>query len=122
MLTRRLPPFSEIPLSSLSSCKTLASRAFKWYVTRSFKVNNGHSTLTCPRQDDVYSLDPATLEALQPIHALIFLFKWVGQTPQSEALAQGNDDLRGEEITDPEDYLGVYFANQVMLRYENRVV
>ncbi|KAJ9114932.1 hypothetical protein QFC20_001306 [Naganishia adeliensis] len=64
--------------------------------------------------DDVYSLDSATLEALQPIHALIFLFKWVGQTPQSEALAQGSDALRGEEITDPDDYLGVYFANQVI--------
>lgn len=66
-----------------------------------------------PEQDDVYSLDSATLEALQPIHALIFLFKWVGQTPQSKALAQGSDALRGEEVTDPDDYLGVYFANQV---------
>ncbi|GHJ84479.1 hypothetical protein NliqN6_0881 [Naganishia liquefaciens] len=65
--------------------------------------------------DDVYSLDPGTLETLQPVHALIFLFKWVGDTPQNQALAQGSSDgLEGEEITNPDDYLGLYFANQVI--------
>jgi ubiquitin carboxyl-terminal hydrolase L5 len=64
----------------------------------------------------VYSLDPATLETLQPVHALIFLFKWVGDTPQNQALTEGgNDSLKGEEITNPDDYLGLYFANQVSL-------
>ncbi|KAJ9122028.1 hypothetical protein QFC24_004255 [Naganishia onofrii] len=60
--------------------------------------------------DDVYSLDAGTLAALQPIHALIFLFKWVGSTPQSEALAQKG----GVEVTDPDDHFGIYFANQVI--------
>ncbi|KAJ9120595.1 hypothetical protein QFC22_002524 [Naganishia vaughanmartiniae] len=60
--------------------------------------------------DDVYSLDAGTLVALQPIHALIFLFKWVGSTPQSEALAQKG----GVEVTNPDDHFGVYFANQVI--------
>lgn len=62
----------------------------------------------------MYSLDPGTLEALQPVHALIFLFKWVGDTPQNQALTRGsNDALKGEEVTNPDDYLGLYFANQV---------
>lgn len=34
--------------------------------------------------DDLYSLDRETLEALQPIHALIFLFKWIA--PSSRAV------------------------------------
>jgi len=55
--------------------------------------------------DDVYSLDPGTLAQLQPIHALIFLFKWVGRTaepggPESGLMTGGVD--------------GVYFANQVI--------
>ncbi|CAK9786505.1 putative ubiquitin-specific protease [Cutaneotrichosporon oleaginosum] len=54
--------------------------------------------------DDLYSLDADTLERLKPIHALIFLFKWVGQG--------GSDDAAGLEI-DPAE-AGVWFANQVI--------
>ena len=33
--------------------------------------------------DDFYSLDPDVLASLQPIHALIFLFKWVANADES---------------------------------------
>ncbi|GMK54631.1 hypothetical protein CspeluHIS016_0112170 [Cutaneotrichosporon spelunceum] len=54
--------------------------------------------------DDLYSLDADTLSQLKPIHALIFLFKWVGQGGGAEAA--------GVEI-DPSE-AGVWFANQVI--------
>ncbi|BEJ12135.1 hypothetical protein CspHIS471_0205950 [Cutaneotrichosporon sp. HIS471] len=54
--------------------------------------------------DDLYSLDADTLAQLKPIHALIFLFKWVGQG--------GGDDAAGVEIEPSE--AGVWFANQVI--------
>lgn len=57
--------------------------------------------------DDLYSLDADTLKTLEPIHALIFLFKWVGGD-RKEGLAGG------ELIKNEEDHLGVYFANQVV--------
>ncbi len=54
-------------------------------------------------QDDLYSLDAATLETLRPIHALIFLFKYIG----------GGEGQTTEGIeVDPLDS-GVWFANQV---------
>jgi hypothetical protein len=53
-------------------------------------------------QDDLYSLDTATLETLKPIHALIFLFKYVGAS---------DVETSGIEV-DPQDS-GIWFANQV---------
>lgn len=40
--------------------------------------------------DDLYSLDPGALAALQPLHALIFLFKWM-RTPEN-GLSSGEYD------------------------------
>ena len=54
-------------------------------------------------QDDLYSLDPATLNTLRPIHALVFLFKYVGG-------AEGKVTT-GVEVDPLES--GVWFANQV---------
>ncbi|KAF7298127.1 Ubiquitin carboxyl-terminal hydrolase [Mycena chlorophos] len=51
--------------------------------------------------DDLYSLDPESLQALQPLHALIFLFKWVGGAPTA---MQGEYDR---------DFPG-FFAHQVV--------
>ncbi|OCF37530.1 ubiquitin carboxyl-terminal hydrolase L5 [Kwoniella heveanensis BCC8398] len=56
--------------------------------------------------DDLYSLDPETLETLKPIHALIFLFKWV------ERSSSEPESSSGVEV-DPLD-TGVWFANQVI--------
>jgi len=52
--------------------------------------------------DDLYSLDADTLASMQPLHALIFLFKWV---PTSSAGGPAGDD-------DP-DFPG-FFAHQVV--------
>jgi hypothetical protein len=54
-------------------------------------------------QDDLYSLDAETLTTLKPVHALIFLFKYVGGDAAQTAA--------GVEV-DPMDS-GVWFANQV---------
>ncbi|WRT64982.1 uncharacterized protein IL334_001923 [Kwoniella shivajii] len=56
--------------------------------------------------DDLYSLDEATLSTLKPIHALIFLFKYV------EPSANDAEGSSGVEV-DPLDN-GVWFANQVI--------
>jgi ubiquitin carboxyl-terminal hydrolase L5 len=56
-------------------------------------------------QDDLYSLDASTLSTLQPIHALIFLFKHVGY---GDATTEA-----GVEV-DPQE-TGVWFANQVCI-------
>ncbi|WWC67729.1 uncharacterized protein I206_101641 [Kwoniella pini CBS 10737] len=56
--------------------------------------------------DDLYSLDESTLSTLKPIHALIFLFKYV------ESSAGGAEESSGIEV-DPLDN-GVWFANQVI--------
>ncbi|KAF8637948.1 hypothetical protein AX16_010581 [Volvariella volvacea WC 439] len=55
--------------------------------------------------DDLYSLDPESLVALQPIHALIFLFKWV-PTSSSET----GPAMRGEYDA---EFPG-FFAHQVV--------
>jgi ubiquitin carboxyl-terminal hydrolase L5 len=55
--------------------------------------------------DDLYSLDPESLAALQPIHALIFLFKW---PPTTSATESGISD----GVYDP-DFSG-FFAHQVV--------
>jgi len=51
--------------------------------------------------DDLYSLDPASLAELQPLHALIFLFKWV---PTAAEPSGGQFDA---------DFPG-FFAHQVV--------
>lgn len=59
--------------------------------------------LTHTPQDDLYTLDESTLSTLRPIHALIFLFKWVGGAGSGESVGVEIDPLEG----------GVWFANQV---------
>ncbi|KAK8846796.1 hypothetical protein IAR55_005884 [Kwoniella newhampshirensis] len=56
--------------------------------------------------DDLYSLDPSTLETLKPIHALIFLFKYV------ESSGASGEGTSGVEVDPLEN--GVWFANQVI--------
>lgn len=60
-------------------------------------------TLGVPLQvDDLYTLDAETLASMQPIYALIFLFKWVA----------GTDEKGGAEGTYDEEFPG-FFAHQV---------
>ena len=56
--------------------------------------------------DDLYSLDPEALVLLQPIHALIFLFKWVasGDSATGPGTSSGTYDP---------DFPG-FFAHQVV--------
>lgn len=42
--------------------------------------------------DDLYSLDPEALSALQPLHALIFLFKWLPSTAGEPSSTAGQYD------------------------------
>ena len=56
--------------------------------------------------DDLYSLDAETLAALQPLRALIFLFKWIG----------GGDEKGGGEGRYDEEFPG-FFAHQVRSIY-----
>ncbi|WWD22144.1 hypothetical protein CI109_106633 [Kwoniella shandongensis] len=56
--------------------------------------------------DDLYSLDSSTLETLKPIHALIFLFKYV------ESSGSSGEGTSGVEVDPLEN--GVWFANQVI--------
>ncbi|KAI0790714.1 ubiquitin carboxyl-terminal hydrolase [Abortiporus biennis] len=44
--------------------------------------------------DDLYSLDAGSLAEFQPIHALIFLFKWVS-TPSASTSGQEDSDFPG---------------------------
>lgn len=53
--------------------------------------------------DDLYSLDADALSAFQPIHALIFLFKWVS-----------NADERGGGAGAYDDAFPGFFAHQVV--------
>ncbi|KAJ7209630.1 ubiquitin carboxyl-terminal hydrolase [Mycena pura] len=53
--------------------------------------------------DDLYSLDPESLATLQPLHALIFLFKWIPTSGESSSV-QGEYDR---------DFPG-FFAHQVV--------
>ncbi|KAF8875811.1 ubiquitin-specific protease [Gymnopilus junonius] len=55
--------------------------------------------------DDLYSLDPESLATLQPLHALIFLFKWIPTSSNSVAPQRAGSD-------DP-DFPG-FFAHQVV--------
>ncbi|KAK1225290.1 hypothetical protein PQX77_011809 [Marasmius sp. AFHP31] len=52
--------------------------------------------------DDLYSLDDESLAALQPLHALIFLFKWVPQSSDHQPAGQYDTDFAG------------FFAHQVV--------
>jgi ubiquitin carboxyl-terminal hydrolase L5 len=56
--------------------------------------------------DDLYALDASLLASLQPIYALIFLFKWVSNT----------NEKGGGEGTYDDNFTG-FFANQVCLRH-----
>ncbi|KAK7472976.1 hypothetical protein VKT23_001080 [Stygiomarasmius scandens] len=51
--------------------------------------------------DDLYSLDSETLAALQPLHALIFLFKWI-PTPEESTAGTYDPEFPG------------FFAHQVV--------
>jgi ubiquitin carboxyl-terminal hydrolase L5 len=53
--------------------------------------------------DDLYSLDPASLEPFQPVRALIFLFKWLPGTGEPESTGGAYD------VAFPG-----FFANQVV--------
>jgi ubiquitin carboxyl-terminal hydrolase L5 len=65
--------------------------------------------------DDLYSLDPSTLASLQPIHALIFLFKWVSPEPEGSTNDQAMKKSGGEIVGEEEAAAcGVYFATQVI--------
>lgn len=55
--------------------------------------------------DDLYSLDPESLALLQPLHALIFLFKWLPTTST-------NTSSTSSDQYDP-DFPG-FFAHQVV--------
>ncbi|KAG6920060.1 hypothetical protein DXG01_010128 [Tephrocybe rancida] len=52
--------------------------------------------------DDLYSLDPETLESLQPLHALIFLFKWIPSSADAASAGQYDSEFPG------------FFAHQVV--------
>jgi ubiquitin carboxyl-terminal hydrolase L5 len=53
--------------------------------------------------DDLYSLEPSSLATLQPLHALVFLFKYVG----------GTDERGGGQGTYDDDFPG-FFARQAV--------
>jgi len=55
--------------------------------------------------DDLYSLDPESLSALQPLHALIFLFKWIPTSGDAPSTTSGGEYDR--------DFPG-FFAHQVV--------
>ena len=52
--------------------------------------------------DDLYSLDPSALAAHQPLHALIFLFKWTSDSPDPTSGGDYDTDFPG------------FFAHQVV--------
>lgn len=52
--------------------------------------------------DDLYSLDPSTLAAHEPLHALIFLFKWTSDSPDPTSGGSYDSDFPG------------FFAHQVV--------
>ncbi|KAL4074329.1 hypothetical protein J3A83DRAFT_4235169 [Scleroderma citrinum] len=54
--------------------------------------------------DDLYSLEPEALSALQPLHALIFLFKWLPSTDDEPSNQAGEYDI---------DFPG-FFAHQTV--------
>ncbi|KAF8324439.1 ubiquitin carboxyl-terminal hydrolase [Cantharellus anzutake] len=55
--------------------------------------------------DDLYSLDAESLAAIQPVHAFIFLFKWIGSGESGVASTNGGE--YDDEFTG-------FFANQVV--------
>jgi ubiquitin carboxyl-terminal hydrolase L5 len=56
--------------------------------------------------DDLYSLDAESVAAMQPVHAFIFLFKWMGG---------GGDEMDGAAGQYDHEFAG-FFANQVSLK------
>jgi len=52
--------------------------------------------------DDLYSLDPDSLAALQPLHALIFLFKWIPSSSNATPAGEYDPEFSG------------FFAHQVV--------
>jgi ubiquitin carboxyl-terminal hydrolase L5 len=87
----------DIGVKGLQVVSITYSRAHLSFILNSFSP-------TPYLQDDIYSLDSASLSILQPIHALIFLFKWVGKS---------SDETTGTGGQADDEHLGVYFANQV---------
>lgn len=55
--------------------------------------------------DDIHSLEPEDLAALQPLHALIFLFKWI---PTSST------DSGPSSFGTPDPHFSGFFAHQVV--------
>jgi len=69
--------------------------------------------------DEVYSLDPATLEqqsALVPMQALIFLFKWVAELETAEGDSLGGKGPKTGGTYDL-DFAG-FFAKQVCSSFQ----
>lgn len=78
-----LPPFSLQPVFSRELLKTLGVPLIV---------------------DDLYYLDPASIAEMQPLHALIFLFKWIPTSGEATSATKGEYDR---------DFPG-FFAHQVV--------
>lgn len=77
---------------------------FVSHLTHIYRFRELLKTLGVPLiVDDLYSLDPESLSLLQPLHALIFLFKWLPSSNEPSSSA-------GE----PDPHFPGFFAHQVV--------